>query len=83
MAFLLSRIFVATTLMVLFSSWVFMDGAQAQVTFSRDWNPGKRNIENFNELRAASKSVNAICHMLINQIRQMVSEDELPGLSRQ
>lgn len=43
-------------------TWVF-SGTQAQVTFSRDWNPGKRT-EN-SDFHNTMKTVSAICHLLI------------------
>ncbi|RZC32703.1 P53 domain containing protein [Asbolus verrucosus] len=53
-------------------TWMFINGAQAQVTFSRDWNPGKRMVEN-PEFHNTMKTASTICHLLINQVRQLAA----------
>ncbi|XP_019865670.1 uncharacterized protein LOC109594864 [Aethina tumida] len=68
------RLFTLTAALLLVS-WMFIRSAQGQVTFSRDWNPGKRNAEPVSDLHSVIKSSNAICHLLINQIRQMITCD--------
>ncbi|GJQ74255.1 hypothetical protein Trydic_g19156 [Trypoxylus dichotomus] len=45
---------------------------KAQVTFSRDWNAGKRAADN-PDLQATIKSATALCHLLITQIRQIAT----------
>ncbi|NP_001159497.2 AKH/corazonin-related peptide preproprotein [Tribolium castaneum] len=65
------RVFALVAVLVLMA-WMFT-GTQAQVTFSRDWNPGKRteNTDLHNTLKTAS----AVCHLLMNQVRQLASCD--------
>lgn len=44
--------------------WYFQNEVQAQVTFSRDWNPGKRMIDN-QEYRNAMRAASSVCHLLL------------------
>nr|UXO98060.1 adipokinetic hormone [Zophobas atratus] len=66
------RIF-STIAVFLLVTWMFLSDAQAQVTFSRDWNPGKRG-EN-PDFHNAMKTASAVCHLLINQVRQLATCD--------
>ncbi|KAK9754885.1 Adipokinetic hormone [Popillia japonica] len=45
---------------------------KAQVTFSRDWNAGKRAADS-PDLQASIKSATALCHLLMTQIRQVAT----------
>ncbi|GLV44031.1 hypothetical protein CBL_12673 [Carabus blaptoides fortunei] len=57
-----SFIYVAVFIVILAS--ILTVPCEAQVTFSRDWNAGKRNMES-PECRSNIKSATAMCHMLI------------------
>lgn len=41
-----------------------LNSSDAQVTFSRDWNPGKRNMDG-SDVHNVMKSANALCHLLM------------------
>ncbi|XP_073995742.1 uncharacterized protein [Rhodnius prolixus] len=45
---------------------------EAQVTFSRDWNAGKRS-NNIPDCAIAIKSAAAICQMLLNELRAIAT----------
>lgn len=52
-------------MLVLFVIFAVVTLSRGQVTFSRDWNPGKRNFENTAEIHATLKSASAVCRMLM------------------
>lgn len=44
--------------------WYYQKETQAQVTFSRDWNAGKRMVDN-QEYHNAIRTASTLCHLLL------------------
>lgn len=62
--------FICVSLFILILASILLVPCEGQVTFSRDWTAGKRALDS-PECRYNIKSATAICHILVNEIRQL------------
>ncbi|XP_077291078.1 adipokinetic hormone/corazonin-related peptide-like [Arctopsyche grandis] len=50
-----------------------LSSSSAQVTFSRDWNPGKRSNSEIQCGGPSGKTATSICHTLLAELRQVMA----------